>query len=103
MKVGDVIHIKNPAGLLKVTIEKELCLADVTRGIGDDKLPGFSKPRLEYHKGPYGEHLVTYCGDIITTPFNMYIIHILDYGDEIPKCYLGSCDETEQHIFETKY
>lgn len=73
MKIGDIVTIKNNAGMLKARIEKELSLADITRGIGDDKLPGFSRPRLEYHKGPYGQQLITYCGDLDTTPFNIYI------------------------------
>ena len=102
MKIGDIVTIKNQAGLLNVRIEKELSLEDITKGIGDDKLPGFSKPRLEYHKGRYGEHLVTYCGDLNTTPFNMYLMHIDDCIDK-PKCYLGVCDDTEQCIFETQY
>lgn len=102
MQVGDIVTIKNLAGILRVRIEKELRLEDITKGIGDDKLPGFSKPRLEYHRGPYGTHLVTYCGDLDTTPFNMYLMHIVDYEDK-PTCYLGVCDNTEQHIFETKY
>lgn len=100
MRVGDIVSIKNPAGILKVRIEKELDLKDVTRGIGDDKLPSFDRPRLEYHKGPYGEHLVTLCGDLTTVPFNMYLLHIVEFEDR-PTCYLGVCDDTEQGIFET--
>ena len=102
MRVGDTIDIKNAAGILTVHIVKELRLEDITKGIGDDKLPGYSRPRLEYHKGTYGEHLVTYCGDLDTTPFNMYIMHITDYADK-PSCYLGRCDNQERHVFETKY
>lgn len=102
MKIGDIVTIKNQAGMLRVRIEKELSLRDITRGIGDDRLPGFNKPRLEYHEGSYGEHLVTYCGDLNDTPFNIYLMHIVDYEDK-PKCYLGVCDETEQCVYVTKY
>lgn len=100
MKVGDIVTIKNAAGLLRIRIEKELDLRDVTRGIGDDKLPGFTRPRLEYHAGPYGEHLVTLCGDLTSTPFNIYLMHITDHLDK-PACYLGVCDDTEEKVFET--
>lgn len=100
MKVGDIVTIKNAAGLLKIRIEKELSLRDVTRGIGEDKLPGFNKPRLEYHKGTFGEHLVTLCGDLTSTPFNIYLLHINDYDDK-PACYLGVRDDTEENVFET--
>lgn len=102
MKIGDIITIKNKAGMLNVRIEKELSLENITKGVGDDRLPGFSKPRLEYHKGSYGNHLITYCGDLVTTPFNMYLMYI-DICDDKPKCYLGVCDDTEQCIFETQY
>lgn len=103
MKVGDIVSIKNKAGILKIRIEKELSLEDVTKGIGDDKIPSLNRPRLEYHKGTnYGEHLVTLCGDLTTTPFNIYLMHIIDYMDK-PMCYLGVCDDTEESIFETQY
>ena len=102
MKIGDIVTIKNQAGMLRVRIEKELSLEDIAKGIGDDKLPVFNKPRLEYHKGPYGEHLITYCGDLYTMPFYIYLMHIVNYEDK-PKCYLGVCDDTEQPIFETMY
>lgn len=102
MKIGDTVTIKNQAGMLTVRIIKELRLEDITKGIGDDKLPGFSKPRLEYHKGICGDHLITYCGDLNTVPFNMYLMHIVDYEDK-PKCYLGVCDDTEQSVYVTKY
>ena len=100
MNIGDVITIKNKAGLLKVRIEKELDLSEVTRCLGDDRIPDLVRPRLEYHKGSYGEHLVTLCGNLTKTPFNMYLLHIEDYGEK-PKCYLGVCDDTEETVFET--
>lgn len=103
MKLGDIITIKNQAGMLRVRLEKELSMRDVAMGLGNDRVPSLSKPRLEYHKGTgWGGHLVTLCGDLETTPFNMYLIHINDY-DEKPKCYLGVCHDTEQDIFETVY
>lgn len=102
MKIGDTVTIKNKAGMLKVRIEKELPMRDIAMGVGDDKLPGFNRPRLEYHKGPYGKHLVTLCGDLDSTPFNMYMMVISNY-DDTPSCYLGVCDDTEQDVFETVY
>lgn len=103
MKVGDIVTIKNQAGMLRVRIEKELSLEEVTKGLGDDKIPDLVRPRLEYHKGSsYGGHLVTLCGNLSATPFNMYLMYINDYGDK-PTCYLGVCDDTEDDIFETMY
>lgn len=101
MKVGDIVTIKNNAGMLRVRIEKELSLRDISRGIGDDKIPDLNRPRLEYHKGTgWGGHLVTLCGNLDDTPFNIYMMHFTDYDDK-PKCYLGICDSTEETIFET--
>lgn len=53
------IMVRNSAGILKITAERELNLRDVFSGIGDDKLPPMPNPRLEIHQGPYGEVLVT--------------------------------------------
>lgn len=103
MKVGDIVRIKNRAGMLSLHIDKELDFGDVVRGVGDDKLPQLIKPRLEYHKGTgWGGHLVTLCDGIEIPPFNMYLLHITDY-DEKPKCYLAVCNDSEQDIFETVY
>lgn len=103
MKPGDIVTIKNKAGMLRVRLEKELSLEDVTKCLGDDKIPDLVRPRFEYHKGSnYGDHLVTLCGNLSTTPFHMYLMYISDYGD-LPRCYLGVCDDTESDIFETVY
>lgn len=101
MKVGDIVTIKNKAGLLQVRIEKELDLRDITRGIGDDKLPAFVRPRLEYHESTgWGGQLITLCDGDSDLPINMYLLNITVDEDK-PKCYLGVCGETEQDIFET--
>jgi hypothetical protein len=101
MKIGDIVTIKNRAGMLRVRIEKELSLEEVTKGIGDDKIPDLCGPRLEYHKGTgWGGHLVTLCGNLETIPFNLYMLHLTDYYDK-PKCYLGVCENSEEEFFET--
>lgn len=103
MKVGDIVTIKNRAGMLRVCIEKELDFREVTMGIGDDKLRSFSRPRLEYHKGTgWGGQLITLCDANDELPFYMYMLHITDCDDK-PKCYLGVCADTENDIFETVY
>jgi hypothetical protein len=104
MKVGDIVTIKNQAGMLRLCIEKELDFRDVTRGIGDDKLPGFARPRLEYHEGTgWGGQLITLCDAVDKPPFYMYMLHLATDCDEKPKCYLGFCNDTEKDIFETVY
>lgn len=103
MKTGDVITIKNKAGMLRVRIEKELSLEEVSKGIGDNKIPDLNRPRLEYHNGTgWNGHLVTLCGNLDVLPFNLYLLHIADYDDK-PRCYLGVCDNSEEDLFETVY
>lgn len=102
MQVGETVLIKNQAGVLNVHIVKELDLEDVTKGIGDDRVQTINRPRLEYHRGGYGEHLITLCGDLDSVPFNMYLLYVRDY-DEKPTCYLGVCNDAEDSVFETVY
>lgn len=103
MKVGDTITIKNKAGMLRVRLEKELSLEDVTKCVGDDKIPDLVRPRLEYHQSTgYSGCLVTLCGNLNTTPFDMYLMYIPSIYEK-PTCYLGVCDDSEADIFETVY
>ena len=101
MKSGDIVKIKNKAGLLTLKIERELSLWDVSRGIGEDKLPEMKRPRLEYHQGQYGEYLVTLCDEIRGLPNKMYVLHCTDYAP--PLAFLGVFEKTEEeeNIFET--
>ena len=57
---GDTIKIRNKVGILTVHIIREMDMRDVTRCLGDDRLPDLVKPRLEVHT--CGEStLVTLC------------------------------------------
>lgn len=102
MKKGDIVRIKNNAGILTVRIEKELSLSGVTRGIGNDKIPELKKPRLEYHQGKYGAHLVTLCDNPEKFPFNMWVMYCTGYCAP-PRVFLGVCDNSEEdeNVFET--
>ena len=101
MKSGDIVKIRNNAGLLMLKIERELSLLDVSRGIGDDKLPEMKHPRLEYHQGKCGEHLVTLCDQTGGLPGKMYVLHCTDYAP--PLVFLGVFEKSEEdeNIFET--
>ena len=98
MKSGDIVKIRNKAGLLTLKIERELSLLDVSRGIGDDKLPEMKHPRLEYHQGQYGEHLVTLCDESGGLPNKMYCT-----DSAPPLVFLGVLEKSEEdeNIFET--
>lgn len=101
MKSGDIVKIRNKAGLLTLKIERELSLWDVSRGIGEDKLPEMKRPRLEYHQGQYDEHLVTLCDESGGLPNKMYVLHCTDYAP--PLAFLGVFEKSEEdkNIFET--
>lgn len=79
------IKVRNSAGILKITAERELNLRDVFSGIGDDKLPTMPNPRLEIHQGPYGEVLVTLTDR--TADNTMFLAEIEDGIP--PRIYVG--------------
>ena len=99
-KMGDTIKIRNKSGILTVHIIKELDIRDVTRCLGDDRLPDLKKPRLEVHT--CGETtLVTLCERKDEKPQDMYIVDIEPW--EEPKVYLGEFREAEsdEMVFST--
>lgn len=79
------IKVRNRAGILKITAERELNLRDVFSGIGDDKLPTMPNPRLEIHQGPYGNVLVTLTDR--TADNTMFLAEIEDGIP--PRIYVG--------------
>lgn len=89
--------IRNSAGVLTVRAERELSLRDVFHGMGDDKLPAMTRPRLEIHNGGdhWGGMLVT-LSDRDDDDKGMYVIEIpADYDGGKPRAWLGRYD-TEQ-------
>ena len=79
------IKVRNSAGILKITAERELNLRDVFFGTGDDKLPPMPNPRLEIHQGPYGEVLVTLTDRTVDN--TMFLAEIEDGIP--PRIYVG--------------
>ena len=86
-----VVKIRNSAGVLNVTIERELALRDVFVGMGDGKLPGMNQPRLEVHKGTvYGEYLITLM-DRDSAANKIFEIFLIEgNADDDPRAYIGS-------------
>jgi hypothetical protein len=104
MNVNDEILIRNCVGKLKVKLDKQLDINDVQRGIGDDKLLGIEKPRLEFHKGRNGWLITLYdkSQDDKEFPVNIIMAFLNDYSDE-PEVWSASFPESEQdeYIYET--
>ena len=75
------IKIRNSAGILEVTIDREISTKDVFFGMGDDKLPSMNRPRLEIHKGTYyGDFLITLMDrDVAAEGKNtIYLVEVTD-------------------------
>lgn len=101
MESGDKIYIRNNAGKLIVELVEKMSLCDVSRGIGDDKLPEMKQPRWEFHKGRYGEHLITLCDAKGELPGTMYVAVWDSFED--PEIWEGRFDnaEEDENVFET--
>ena len=84
-KAIKAIKVRNSAGILKITAERELNLRDVFSGIGDDKLPPMQNPRLEIHQGTYGDVLVTLTDRTVDN--TMFLAEIEDGIP--PRIYVG--------------
>lgn len=105
MEIGNTIYIRNSAGKLKIILDKQLDIKDVTRGYGEDSLPTFKQPRMEFHKR-YGEVKIITLYDNAqgkATKENPNIIYVtfLDYDEvEVWKAYFDSSEEDE-YVYET--
>lgn len=59
MNQGDIIKIRNKAGLLKLQLRNKLNPKDVQKGLGEDKLGSFTCCRWEFHKNRSGDFIST--------------------------------------------
>lgn len=100
--MSDKIYIRNKAGKLTVELIRKLDLRDVTRGIGDDKLPPMPRPRLEFHKRRNGDKIVTLCNRDDELPGTMYVAFLSEW--DTPEIWEGRYkeDEEDELIFETE-
>ena len=102
MTAGDKIYIRNSAGKLTVELIRKLDLRDVTRGIGDDKLPSMPRPRLEFHKRRNGDKIVTLCNRDSELPGTMYVAFLSEW--DTTEVWEGRYaeDEEAEFIYETE-
>lgn len=89
----DKIEIRNKAGVLHIEIERKISLRDAMYGRGDDKLPSFTRPRLEFHTRANGDKLVTLFDQANEFPSKIYLFFI--DGAEV-KAYIGRMDRDER-------
>lgn len=102
MNAGNKIFIRNKAGKLTVELVRQMSLVDVTRGLGDDKLPPMERPRLEFHKRRNGDRVVTLCNRDNELPGTMYVAFLSEW--DTTEVWEGrySEDEEDELIFETE-
>lgn len=101
-EAGEVIKIRNSAGVLEVHVIRKMKMQDVGRGTGLDKLPAMERPRLEVHT--CGETtLVTLCENASNGeyPQDIYIVEIYPYSE--PMVYVGEFRDSEkrEEVFVT--
>lgn len=102
MNTNDKIFIRNKAGKLTIELIKQLSLRDVTRGLGDDKLPSMSRPRLEFHKDRGGDRIVTLCDGAKDLPGTIYVAFLSSW--EPIEIWEGRFDNSEEEelVYETE-
>ena len=100
-KIGDVINLRNDAGVFKVEIKSKILAADAIRGSADDMVFE-GKMRLEVHRRGYGEYIITMTSREASKDTGKIIVCWLDtYNDEIAY-YLGQIVQYEEKedVFE---
>ena len=100
-KIGDIIKLKNDAGVFKVEIKRKIPTTDAIRGCDDDMVFG-GKMRLEVHNRYYREYIITMTSREASKDTGKIIICLLDtYNDEIAY-YLGQIVQYEEKedVFE---
>lgn len=101
MEQGQIIYIRNDAGKLRICLDNKLTLMDVMRGAGKDKLPQFTNPRWEFHRGRWDEIIMTLTDETGTPPPHDIYIAFYDFGNvEVWKAHFDSGEEPES-IYET--
>ena len=99
--IGNIIKLKNDAGIFQVEIKSKIPAADAIRGFADDMVFE-GKMRLEVHRRGYGEYIITMTSREASKDTGKIIVCWLDtYNDEIAY-YLGQIIqyENEETVFE---
>ena len=101
MNVGDIIKIRNSAGLLSISLDKRLSIKDVMRGCGEDALGTFENCRWEFHKSKYGSTICTLYDHKKDNNNNIFVAFVSDFDPiDIWKAHFNE-PEKDENIFET--
>ena len=94
-KVGDIIKLKNDAGVFQVEIKSKIPTIDAIQGCANDMVFE-GKMRLEVHRRDYGEYIITMTSREASKDTGKIIVCLLNtYNDEIAY-YLGQIVQYEE-------
>lgn len=99
--IGDIINLRNDAGVFKVKLVKKIPTTDAIRGFADDMVFD-GKMRLEVHHKDYGEYIITMTSREESNDTGKIIVCLLDTCNDEVEYYLGQIVQYEEKedVFE---
>ena len=99
--IGDIINLRNDAGIFKVEIKSKIPTMDAIRGSADDMVFK-GKMRLEVHRRVYGEYIITMTSREESNDTGKIIVCWLDVCNDEVEYYLGQIVQYEEKedVFE---
>lgn len=99
MKIGDIVKIRNSAGILEIEITEQLDLRDsAIKGICP-----FTKCRVEFHKDKCSHYITTLYDQNGKDNLEMFVINTQDF--DIPQLFKAKMKgaEKDELLYETTY
>lgn len=94
-KIGDIIKLKNDAGVFQVEIKSKIPTTDAIQGFADDMVFE-GKMRLEVHHRDYGEYIITMTSREESSDTGKIIVCWLDTCNDEIEYYLGQIVQYEE-------
>ena len=99
--IGDIIKLRNDAGVFQIQIKSKIPTTDAIRGVADDMMFD-GKMRLEVHHRDYGEYIITMTSREASSDEGKIIVCWLDTCNDTVEYYLGQIVQYEEKedVFE---
>ena len=99
--VGDIIKLRNDAGVFQVEIKNKIPTTDAIRGFADDMIFE-GKMRLEVHHRDYGEYIITMTSREESNDTGKIIVCCLDTCNDEVEYYQGKIVQykEKEDVFE---
>ena len=99
--IGDIVKLRNDAGVFQVEIQSKIPTTDAIRGFSDDMVFE-GKMRLEVHNRDYGEYIITMTNREESNDTGRIIVCWLDICNDKVEYYLGKIVQYEEKddVFE---